>query len=144
MTSRCLPQGMTRFSVSPIVVLAPEHHLVEKIITGSPREQEIRKFIAEVTRASEIERTSELTEKVGIATGAYAVNPMSGQDIPVWIANYVLPHYGTGAVMGVPAHDLRDLEFAKKYGLPVKTVIVPPKIKPNVRERPARHTKMRG
>ncbi len=107
------------------VVLAPEHPLVEKIITGSPREQEIRKFIAEVTRESEIERTSELTEKVGIPTGAYAVNPMSGQDIPVWIANYVLPHYGTGAVMGVPAHDVRDFEFAKKYGLPVKAVIAP-------------------
>ncbi|HXL05003.1 MAG TPA: leucine--tRNA ligase [Bacillota bacterium] len=108
------------------LVLAPEHHLVEKIIEGSSREQEIRNFIEEVTCASEIDRTSELTEKIGIATGVYAVNPMSGQEIPVWIANYVLPHYGTGAVMGVPAHDMRDFEFAKKYGLPIKTVIVPP------------------
>lgn len=107
------------------LVLAPEHPLVEKIVSGSPREQEIRKFIAGVSRVSEIDRTSELTEKIGIATGAYAANPMSGQEVPVWIANYVLPHYGTGAVMGVPGHDMRDFEFAKKYGLPVKVVIVP-------------------
>jgi leucyl-tRNA synthetase len=108
------------------LVLAPEHPLVEKIISGSPREQEIRKFITDVSHVSEIDRTSELTEKIGIATGAYAINPMSGQEVPVWIANYVLPYYGTGAVMGVPAHDGRDFEFAKKYGLPVTIVIAPP------------------
>ncbi|HOB88335.1 MAG: leucine--tRNA ligase [Bacillota bacterium] len=108
------------------LVLAPEHPLVEKIISGSSREQEIRKFIHDVSRVSEIDRTSDLTEKIGIPTGAYAINPMSGQEVPVWIANYVLLHYGTGAVMGVPAHDGRDLEFAKKYGLPIKVVIAPP------------------
>jgi leucyl-tRNA synthetase len=108
------------------LVLAPEHPLVEKIISGSPREQEIRKFITDVSHVSEMDRTSELTEKIGIATGAYAVNPMSGQEVPVWIANYVLPYYGTGAVMGVPAHDGRDFKFAKKYGLPVAVVIAPP------------------
>ena len=108
------------------VVLAPEHHLVEKIIADSPREQEIRRFIGGVTRTSEIDRTSELAEKTGISTGAYAINPMSGQEIPVWIGNYVLPHYGTGAVMGVPAHDQRDFEFSKKYDLPVKRVIASP------------------
>lgn len=114
----------TIFGVTYLVI-APEHPLVEKIISGSEREQEMRKFIADVSRASEIDRTSEYTEKIGIATGAYAINPMSGREVPVWIANYVLPYYGTGAVMGVPAHDQRDLEFARKYGLPVRTVIVP-------------------
>ncbi|NLS44468.1 MAG: leucine--tRNA ligase [Firmicutes bacterium] len=107
------------------LVLAPEHRLVGKIISGSPEEQEIREFIREVTGKSEIDRTSDLTEKTGVPTGAYAINPMSGETIPIWIGNYVLPHYGTGAVMGVPAHDQRDFEFAKKYGLPIKPVISP-------------------
>ena len=108
------------------IVLAPEHRLVERIIAGSPREREIREFIREVTRASEMDRTSELAEKIGMATGAFAINPMSGQEVPIWIGNYVLPHYGTGAVMGVPAHDQRDFEFARKYALPIREVIAPP------------------
>ncbi|HHV62369.1 MAG TPA: leucine--tRNA ligase [Firmicutes bacterium] len=108
------------------MVLAPEHPVVEKVIAGSPREAEIRSFIEEVRRQSEIARTSTEAEKRGMFTGAHAINPMNGEEIPIWIANYVLMEYGTGAVMGVPAHDQRDFEFAKKYGLPIRVVIEPP------------------
>jgi leucyl-tRNA synthetase len=114
----------TLYGVS-YVVLAPEHALVEKLIAGTEQEAEVRAFVEAVRKASEIERTSTEAEKVGIFTGAYAVHPLTGEKLPIWIANYVLPDYGTGAVMGVPAHDERDFEFARKYELPIKVVIEP-------------------
>lgn len=107
------------------LVLAPEHPLVEELIAGRPEAPAIRAFIERVRAQSEIDRTSAEAEKEGMFTGAYAINPFSGERIPIWIANYVLLEYGTGAVMGVPAHDQRDLEFARKYGLPVRVVIQP-------------------
>ncbi|NPV29265.1 MAG: leucine--tRNA ligase [Firmicutes bacterium] len=107
------------------LVLAPEHPLVEELVKGRPEAGRIRNFIERVRLQSEIDRTSAETEKEGIFTGACAYNPLSGERVPIWIANYVLMEYGTGAVMGVPAHDQRDLEFARKYGLPVKVVIQP-------------------
>lgn len=107
------------------LVLAPEHPDVERITEKSRKKDEIRAFVAEVRKKSEIERTSENAEKIGMFTGEYAIHPKTGDRIPIWIANYVLPDYGTGAVMGVPAHDQRDFEFAAKYGLPVKVVIQP-------------------
>ncbi|MGB9791139.1 MAG: leucine--tRNA ligase, partial [Thermacetogeniaceae bacterium] len=107
------------------LVLAPEHPLVEELIRGRSDAAAIRAFIERVRVQSEIDRTSTEAEKEGMFTGAYAINPFSGERIPIWIANYVLLEYGTGAVMGVPAHDQRDLEFARKYGLPVKVVIQP-------------------
>ncbi len=107
------------------VVLAPEHPLVEPLIASYPYADEVRRFIAAERVHSDIERTAENTEKRGIFTGSYAVHPLTGEALPIWIANYVLVDYGTGAVMGVPAHDHRDFAYAKKYRLPMKAVVQP-------------------
>jgi len=105
------------------VVLAPEHPLTRQVCT--PEQQEaVEAFIQEVSSQSELERTAEDKPKRGIPTGGKALNPFTGEEIPIWIANYVLYEYGTGAVMGVPAHDTRDFQFAKAYQLPIKVVIV--------------------
>ncbi|MEL1133962.1 leucine--tRNA ligase [Desulfitobacterium sp. THU1] len=114
----------TIFGVS-YVVLAPEHPLVQELIAGTEYEQEVQSFISRMKGLNEIARTSTETEKEGLFTGAYCLNPYNGKKVPIWIANYVLFDYGTGAVMGVPAHDERDFEFAAKYNLPIKTVILP-------------------
>jgi leucyl-tRNA synthetase len=114
----------TAFGVS-YVVLAPEHKLVEKLIAGKDNAGEIRQFVDKVRNMSEISRTSSEFEKEGIFTGAYAINPFTGQEVPIWVANYVLVEYGTGAVMGVPAHDERDWQFANKYNLTKKIVVQP-------------------
>ena len=108
------------------MVVAPEHPLVEKLIDGQPHVSEVRAFIKSVLAEDEITRTAEDTEKKGVFTGRYAINPLSGQRIPILIGNYVLGGYGTGAVMGVPAHDERDYAFAKKYDLSIKAVVRPP------------------
>lgn len=107
------------------LVFAPEHPLVEKLIQGSPNEEKIKAFIKKMQNLSEIDRTSTDTEKIGMFINAYVINPMNQKRIPILIANYVLMDYGTGAVMGVPAHDERDFEFAKKYQLPISIVIQP-------------------
>jgi leucyl-tRNA synthetase len=104
------------------VVLAPEHPLVEKV-TVPERQDAVRAFAAQMKKTEAAERTGENAPKEGVFTGAHAVNPYSGERIPVWIANFVLAGYGTGAVMSVPAHDQRDFEFARKYALPIRTVI---------------------
>ncbi|MEJ2758194.1 MAG: leucine--tRNA ligase, partial [Anaerolineales bacterium] len=106
-------------------VLAPEHPLVEKLTTPGQRAA-VDAYAAQAVSRSEIERTAEGGEKTGVFTGGYVVNPLSGAHVPVWIADYVLMSYGTGAVMAVPAHDQRDFEFAQKYNLPVEVVIAPP------------------
>ena len=108
------------------LVLAPEHPLVAKLSQGTPYEAAVRDFAHRVSLLSQIDRTSSELEKEGMFIGAYAVNPLSGKEIPIWITNYVLYEYGTGAVMGVPAHDQRDFEFASKYGLPIVPVVEPP------------------
>ncbi len=102
------------------LTLAPQHPLIEKLIAGVENEEEIRTFIEKAKI-----RIREDIEKEGIFTGAYAINPVNNQRVPIWIANYVLMEYGTGAIMAVPAHDQRDFEFAKKYDLPIKVVIQP-------------------
>ncbi|WP_051351149.1 leucine--tRNA ligase [Sulfobacillus thermosulfidooxidans] len=107
------------------VVLAPEHPLVEQLIANYPEADKVRQFIAEERVHSDIERTAENTEKRGIFTGSYAIHPLTGEKLPIWIANYVLVDYGTGAVMGVPAHDQRDFLYAQKYHLPMKVVVQP-------------------
>ncbi len=107
------------------VALAPEHPLVEDLVKFSPQREKIRAFVEEAMRESEIEREALGREKKGIFTGFYAKNPFSGERVPVWIADYVLMEYGTGAIMGVPAHDQRDFEFAKQYGIPIRVVIKP-------------------
>lgn len=106
------------------MVLAPEHPLVEKITTNDQREH-VNSYIKAAQAKSEIERQDAGREKTGVATGAYAINPVNGDKIPIWIADYVLTGYGTGAIMAVPAHDDRDHAFAKKYQLPVKVVVEP-------------------
>jgi len=112
----------TVFGVS-YVVLAAEHPLVEKLIAGKDNAEEVRAFVERVRNQSELDRTSSETEKEGIFTGVYAVNPFNGEQVPIWVANYVLFEYGTGAVMGVPTHDERDWAFANKYNLPKKLVV---------------------
>ncbi|MFB2969009.1 leucine--tRNA ligase [Aerosakkonema sp. BLCC-F183] len=107
------------------VVLAPEHPLTPKVTT-SERKEAVETFIKEVANQSELERTAEDKPKRGIPTGGKAINPFTGEEIPIWIADYVLFEYGTGAVMGVPAHDTRDFKFANEQNLPIKVVIVPP------------------
>jgi leucyl-tRNA synthetase len=106
------------------VVLAPEHPLVEEV-TEPARRAEVRAFVDRMRKADVLERTGEGAPKEGVFTGAHAVNPYSGEKVPVWIANFVLAEYGTGAVMSVPAHDQRDFEFARKCGLPIRVVIQP-------------------
>jgi leucyl-tRNA synthetase len=107
------------------VVLAPEHPLTEQV-TRSERLEEVRAFVKKMKATDAAARTGEDAPKEGVFTGASALNPFTGEKVPVWIANFVLAEYGTGAVMSVPAHDQRDLEFARKYGLPVRVVIQPP------------------
>lgn len=105
-------------------VLAPEHPLVDKIVTKEQKEL-VAKYQEEASKQSEIERTSTVKEKTGVFTGAYAINPVNGKEIPIWISDYVLITYGTGAIMAVPAHDDRDFDFAKKFNLPIIPVLAP-------------------
>ena len=115
----------TAFGVT-FVVLAAEHPMVEQLCRDNPKADEIRAFCARVRNQSDIERTSSESEKEGIFTGKYAVNPFNGRQVEIWVTNYVLYDYGTGAVMGVPTGDQRDWMFADKYGLD-KIVVVTPK-----------------
>ena len=103
--------------------IAPEHPAVEDLVKGTDRESEVRHYIQEATKKTERERIEK--EKGGVATGRYALNPISGEKVPIFVADYVLLGYGSGVVMGVPAHDARDFQFAKKYGLPIRVVINP-------------------
>ncbi len=106
-------------------VLAPEHPLVDKLTTPEHRD-EVEAYKLKASRQSEIERLSTEKERDGVFIGAYAINPMNGAEIPIYIADYVLMTYGTGAIMAVPAHDERDFDFATRYGLPIPVVIAPP------------------
>jgi leucyl-tRNA synthetase len=114
----------TVFGVS-YVVLAPEHPLTE-LVTTKEQKTAVEAFIQEVSQQSELERTAEDKPKRGIPTGGKVVNPFTGEEVPIWIADYVLYEYGTGAVMGVPAHDVRDFKFAQVYDLPIEFVIASP------------------
>lgn len=105
------------------MVLAPEHPLVEKLIAHNPEKDKLEAFIFEMKNQNDLARTSEDAPKLGMSTGSYAIHPLTGERIPIWIANYVLYEYGTGAVMAVPEGDQRDWEFAKKYKLPIHMVI---------------------
>lgn len=123
---------ITVFSTRPdtlfgatFLVLAPEHELVSRLVTADTREA-VEAYVAEAARKSEIERMNDSREKTGVFTGSHAVNPVTGERIPIWVADYVLAGYGTGAIMAVPAHDERDFAFAEKFGLPIVTVIEKP------------------
>ena len=114
----------TVFGVT-FMTLAPEHPLVDHLITGTPGEAGVRAFIERIRNMDRMDRQSDTLEKEGIFTGAYCRHPFTGEQVPVWLGNFVLADYGTGAVMGVPAHDQRDFEFARKYGLRIQPVILP-------------------
>lgn len=123
-------KSMTVYTTRPdttygvtFIVLAPESELVQELVAGTEYEEDVNAFIAKMHTKTEIERTSSDVEKEGMFIGKYVINPVNGNKIPVWIANYVLADYGTGAIMAVPAHDDRDGDFAKKYDLEVIPVI---------------------
>ncbi len=114
----------TLFGVT-YIVLAPEHPLTLELSRGTDQEEAVKDFVERVRRVEKRRRTTGELEKEGVFLGVYAVHPLTGKRIPVYSANFVLMDYGTGAVMSVPAHDQRDFEFAKKYGLPIRVVITP-------------------
>lgn len=115
------------------MVLAPEHPLVESITTPEQRSA-VEEYIDQANKKSDLERTDLAKEKTGVFTGAYAVNPVNGAKIPVWISDYILISYGTGAIMAVPAHDQRDFEFAREFDLPVVEVVARHKGQPSAKE----------
>ena len=106
------------------MVLAPEHQLVDQIVTEEQLAA-VEEYREKTARKSDLDRTELAKHKTGVFTGAFAINPVSGERIPIWIADYVLPGYGTGAIMAVPAHDERDWEFARKFALPIREVVSP-------------------
>ena len=114
----------TVFGVT-FMTLAPEHPLVESLISGKPNEAEARAFIVRTHNMDRIDRQSDSLEKEGVFTGSYCLNPFTGRQVPIWLGNFVLAEYGTGAVMAVPAHDQRDFDFSKKYGMERIVVIQP-------------------
>ncbi len=105
--------------------LAPEHPLVEKLVRGTEHEERVMAAVREMRAAGTSEKDLADREKVGVFTGFHVINPVNGEKVPLWVANFALMTYGTGAVMAVPAHDQRDFEFARKYGIPIKVVIQP-------------------
>ncbi|GAB6076345.1 leucine--tRNA ligase [Desulfurobacterium crinifex] len=114
----------TLFGVT-YIVLAPEHPLTLELSKGTEQEEAVKAFVEKMKKTEKRKRTTGDLEKEGVFVGVYAIHPLTGEKIPVYTANFVLMDYGTGAVMSVPAHDQRDFEFAKKYGLPIKVVIIP-------------------
>lgn len=125
-------ETITVFSTRPdtlfgatFMVLAPEHKLVQTLVTDETRDG-VTEYVTNALKRSEIERQSEGREKTGVFTGSYAINPANGEKMPIWVADYVLGGYGTGAVMAVPAHDERDYEFAEKFSLPIVEVVEKP------------------
>lgn len=104
------------------MVIAPEHPLLEKL-TSPENAQAVKDYVKSVASKSDLDRTDLAKSKTGVFTGAHAVNPVNGKKIPIWVADYVLMSYGTGAIMAVPAHDERDFDFAKQFGLPIIRVI---------------------
>ncbi|MHC4674125.1 MAG: leucine--tRNA ligase, partial [Planctomycetota bacterium] len=107
------------------MVLAPEHELVTEITTDEYQDA-VYTYVQQASRKSEMDRTADTKEKTGVFSGAYAINPVNNDKIPIWVADYVMMGYGTGAIMAVPAHDTRDFEFAQKYQLPIIQVVMPP------------------
>ncbi|MEN6625398.1 MAG: leucine--tRNA ligase [Candidatus Sumerlaeia bacterium] len=114
----------TLFGVS-FMVMAPEHPKVAELVKGKPNEAEVKNFINKIVLEGREKRTDEAAEKEGCPLGLTAINPVNGREVPIWIANFVLMEYGTGAIMAVPAHDQRDFEFAKKFDIPIHVVIQP-------------------
>ncbi len=129
----CGSEEMTVFTTRPdtlfgatFFILAPEHPMLEDLVAGLPQQEEVMRYARRAMNTPQFERANAEKEKTGVFTGRYAVNPVNGQDIPIYVADYVLMEYGTGAIMAVPAHDERDFEFAKKFDLPIIEVISSP------------------
>lgn len=123
----------TLFGVT-YMVLAPEHPYVKELVAGTEYEKDVEAFLDKLQYMTEIERTATTLEKEGLFIGRYAVNPLNGEEVPIYIGNYVLMDYGTGAIMAVPAHDTRDFDFAKKYGIKIVPVIDPKKAEIDVND----------
>jgi leucyl-tRNA synthetase len=126
-TLKCYTTRIDTIYGATFIALAPEHPLVEKLISGSAKEKESLKVIQKMRAESKISRADAEVAKEGVFTGRFVINPVNQEKIPIWVANYILMEYGTGAIMAVPAHDQRDFEFAKLYKLPIKIVIDDPK-----------------
>ena len=120
---KCFTTRIDTIYGATFIALAPEHPLVDKLIKGSTGEKEALKLIQKMRDESKIDRADVNFKKEGVFTGKYVINPVNGEKIPIWVANYILMEYGTGAIMAVPAHDERDFEFARAYGLPIRVVI---------------------
>jgi leucyl-tRNA synthetase len=126
-TLKCFTTRIDTIFGATFIALAPEHPLVEKFVKGSKEEKAVAELVRKMRDESKIERSDANVEKEGAFTGKYVINPVNGKKVPIWVANYILMEYGTGAIMAVPAHDQRDFEFAKKYKLPIEVVIDDPK-----------------
>ncbi|MDP8266967.1 MAG: leucine--tRNA ligase [Candidatus Aceula meridiana] len=129
-TKEALPVFTTRQDTifgATYVVLAPEHPLVEKLVAGTKEEKAVAQFVEKISHVSKTDRVAGGLKKEGIFTGLYAINPVNNERMPIWIADYVLMEYGTGAIMAVPTHDQRDFLFAKEHKLPMRIVIKDPK-----------------
>ena len=124
---KCFTTRIDTIYGATFIALAPEHPLVDKLVKGCPDERAIIRMIEKMRNESKISRSQADVEKEGIFTGEFVINPVNKKKIPIWVANYILTEYGTGAIMAVPAHDQRDFEFAKKYKLSVEVVIDDPK-----------------
>jgi len=128
-TDKIIPVFTTRQDTifgATYIVLAPEHPLIKEIIKGLPQENKVLEFIEKVSKETKTIRTAADVKKEGVFSGAYAVNPVNNEKIPIWVADYVLMEYGTGAIMAVPTHDQRDFLFAKEHNLPMRIVIQNP------------------
>ncbi len=123
---KCFTTRVDTLYGATYVVMSPEHPMVETLVEGTQQEEAVRHFVNAVRKESRVSRSAEDTEKIGVFTGRHAINPVNDERIPIWLANYVLMEYGTGAIMAVPAHDQRDFEFARKYNLPIRVVIQDP------------------
>ena len=119
---------VTCFTTTPVnygmtfIVVAPEHEILKKIVSDEKKE-EVEKYVKACVRKSELERMQDTKEKTGVFTGSYAINQLTGKEVPIWVADFVLASFGTGVVQGCPAHDERDFEFAKKFGIPIIRVV---------------------
>ena len=113
----------TLFGVT-FLTLAPEHDLAEKLVKGTEYEDEWKILHDEIVAMSEFDRIKNMGKKKGVPTGSFAIHPLTGEKIPIWVGNFVIASYGTGAVMAVPGHDERDFDFAKKYNIPIKRVLI--------------------
>ncbi|MDD5496357.1 MAG: leucine--tRNA ligase [Candidatus Omnitrophica bacterium] len=125
-TLKCFTTRIDTIYGATFIALAPEHPLAEKLAAGTKDEKTVLKAIGKMRNESRINRAKTDVEKEGVFTGRYVINPANNEKIPIWISNYILMEYGTGAIMAVPAHDQRDFEFAKKYKLPIRVVIDDP------------------